>query len=688
MVVIVPRTITRPVAPAPRPSDESLVTVRGMLDVSGRAEGTGKAIRPPGAALDGAKALCVPPFGGVSEAGRFSGHTDEVTDLAVSPDGTRVVSGSKDGTVRVWDTSSRRAHHMLSGHTGPVLTVALSRDGRRGLSGGEDCVLRLWDVEAGKLVARYDGHRDGIMAVAFSADGRRSLSAGTQFNGARPGSGTDPDIWVRDLETGRVVERWSGLVGLVTSLAVSPDGSLALSSGSCSLLLSVSRGKSLLQLQGGQPQTPSRAIFSPDGRSAIVTAGRHQVRVFNVSDGGLARVLHGHAENVDSLAVSPDGKTLISGSGPERVLRVWELGSGRQLGKTSPDVAPGPGRYAPDGRRAYWGFSDGTVREYSVPIAAPGPGPSAPAERSVPLVRTLEARIEDLAVGGGGRYLCLKLTGARLALFDVNEARVVETVALPSARTLIAAGARRFVIADLEHATIETRAFESPASPIKKGPLPIRAPVRSLTMGRDSTGPVLAVWVPDPVNNVPETFRFSFLDPETLDALKVGPVTAGIHQVLSRRSSTGGSFTLQQTFTLHPSIRQRLHVRASPEGNVFAIWQTPVTPTGLQTLAVLGAKVTGLYKHDTFDPVTPSADGRSFYTGKGGVVDLEGNPVRPPELGEEEQPIAIPSADPAYDLDVAGPVRSAAASPGAHVRVVVRAAGTVGSCSASSAWTR
>jgi WD40 repeat protein len=74
------------------------------------------------------------------------GHTQLVADLASSPDGRRLATGSLDRTVKLWDTTTGEEVFTLRGHTSGVLCVAFSRDGRRIASGGYDWTVRVWDT--------------------------------------------------------------------------------------------------------------------------------------------------------------------------------------------------------------------------------------------------------------------------------------------------------------------------------------------------------------------------------------------------------------------------------------------------------------------------------------------------------------------------------------------------------------
>ena len=75
----------------------------------------------------------------------LTGHTDKVLCVAFSPDGKRIVSGSSDGTLKIWDAESAEQLQTLTGHTSKVLSVAFSPDGKRIVSGSRDRTLKVWD---------------------------------------------------------------------------------------------------------------------------------------------------------------------------------------------------------------------------------------------------------------------------------------------------------------------------------------------------------------------------------------------------------------------------------------------------------------------------------------------------------------------------------------------------------------
>jgi WD40 repeat protein len=100
----------------------------------------------------------------------LSGHTKEVYDVAFSPDGMELVSGSYDMTLKTWDLRTGRERATLNGHRGEVECLAFSPDGTRIISGSRDETLRVWDSTTGHELLSLE-HTGRITDVAFTPDG-------------------------------------------------------------------------------------------------------------------------------------------------------------------------------------------------------------------------------------------------------------------------------------------------------------------------------------------------------------------------------------------------------------------------------------------------------------------------------------------------------------------------------------
>ena len=92
----------------------------------------------------------------------LEGHSQVVYTCAYSPDGRRIVSGSSDKTLRVWDAETGACLMTSQGHSGPIAACAYSPDGRRIISGSEDKTLRVWDAKAGACLNTLTGHSDRL----------------------------------------------------------------------------------------------------------------------------------------------------------------------------------------------------------------------------------------------------------------------------------------------------------------------------------------------------------------------------------------------------------------------------------------------------------------------------------------------------------------------------------------------
>jgi WD40 repeat protein/class 3 adenylate cyclase len=149
---------------------------------------------------------------------RFTGHSNQVYDVAFSPDGTLIVSASIDQTMRLWDARTGEHIRTLASDLGGFTSAMFSPDGTLIVSAG-DGTIRLWDVQTGQEVQRITDHADQVHRATFSPDGRWLLGAGSD-NLAR--------LW--DAQTGQEVRRFAGHTAALHTAAFSPDGTYILTS--------------------------------------------------------------------------------------------------------------------------------------------------------------------------------------------------------------------------------------------------------------------------------------------------------------------------------------------------------------------------------------------------------------------------------------------------------------------------
>jgi WD40 repeat protein len=106
----------------------------------------------------------------------FSRNSGSVTSAALSPDGSKVLTGCNDATAILWDAGTGSVIRIFSGHKYSVSSVAFSPDGSKVLTGSDDATAMLWDASTGSNIRTFSGHSSTIYSVAFSPDGSKVLT--------------------------------------------------------------------------------------------------------------------------------------------------------------------------------------------------------------------------------------------------------------------------------------------------------------------------------------------------------------------------------------------------------------------------------------------------------------------------------------------------------------------------------
>lgn len=241
------------------------------------------------------------------QIGTLLGHSEHITDVAYSSDGTALASASADATARVWEPGvGYNCRKTLEGHVARVTAVSFHPGTSHIATGSEDRAVLLWDSHTGAHVGMIGAHADGVTAVAVAPD--HTIAMGS-----------------RD--------------ALVRLVRVQPFRVTALA---------------------GHVAAVGALSFTPD--SAILASGAddNTVRTWDVASATLREVLRGHKAAVSSLAINADGTLLASGA-RDGTLRVVDPRTGTLRAKRRHHPAIESVAFSPDNLLASGGV-DGTIQ--------------------------------------------------------------------------------------------------------------------------------------------------------------------------------------------------------------------------------------------------------------------------------------------------------------------------------------
>ncbi len=257
------------------------------------------------------------------ELATLSGHTKAVNAVAFSPKSKMLVSGSSDGTVKVWDLSTGQATKTLKVPEGDVVSVAVSPEGEL-IAGAAGTKATIWKIADGSIAQEFP-HKDWIQlkAVAFSQDGALLVTAGD-------GGPSKSHIKVWDLKSGTEKSQADKSESQILALASAPHKDLvaaAHASGQASLWDPKS-GKESKQILPPEGAFIEALAFSPDGnRLAIAGGGAFGTKIgpfLHIVDLQRQSVtkIEGHPGTIKSVTYAPDGKTVLCGYEPFRKVGV------------------------------------------------------------------------------------------------------------------------------------------------------------------------------------------------------------------------------------------------------------------------------------------------------------------------------------------------------------------------------
>jgi len=243
-----------------------------------------------------------------SQTAVLSGHTKYVRSLAFSLDGTLLVSGSDDNTIKLWDVQTGGAIKTFSHHTNLVLSVSISADNIMIASGSQDKTIRLWDIGTGQCSVIKE-HKDSVNTVSFSPKNPQLLLSASDDGTVRQ--------W--GIDGHQIGPTYAG-----SYAAFSSDGTQFVSCTEIAVTVqNTDSGATVAEFYLANKKL-RHCCFSPDGRIIAASAG-HTIYLWGITgpDPHLVTTLIGHTENVTSIVFS-SSLTLISAS-LDRSVKFWQI---------------------------------------------------------------------------------------------------------------------------------------------------------------------------------------------------------------------------------------------------------------------------------------------------------------------------------------------------------------------------
>ena len=293
----------------------------------------------------------------------YRGHTQYVSSVAWSPDGTRIASASGDGTVQVWDAYTGKHVLIYRGHKGDVLSVAWSPNGQEIASAGLDSTVQVWNAATGQPILTYRGHSNAVFGVAWSPTGRYLASASEDGTVQVWNAVSGQHLYTYGQQSNTAQSSWS-------AVSWSPDGTrLAIGGTSGALVFDALTGKNVTtyDVQG----TVHDVAWSPSGQYLAI-ASNSAVQVWNVASKQNVYTFTGDSQSAFTVAWSPNGQRIASGSG-DGMVSVWDALTGQHFsqyrghfdlypGHTTYNAAVNSLSWSPDGTHIASASGDDTVQ--------------------------------------------------------------------------------------------------------------------------------------------------------------------------------------------------------------------------------------------------------------------------------------------------------------------------------------
>jgi len=361
----------RPLAPSLTPAGEILIRTLSLEGNDFLSQGI-IAITPDGTKMvSGSKSLIVWDMKTGTRLKTLTGHTDSVIALAITPDGKQIVSGSgsRDSTIKIWNIETGENIDTFIGHQSSIRAIAITPDGKNIVSASSDTTVKVWDLQTGECLCTCIEHKKSVSVLAIHPDRDKVISGDD-----------DKRLILWNLKNGQLLREIKTFEGYLYAIAITNYG-FSFTGDEKKILVAtrvrerdnpfevcdISTGNVLKNLtdETWLGTYITHVAITPDETKVVaVSEDRNQIKILNLRTGIPLGAFEAHyGQYVTALAITPDGKQVVTGA--HKTIKIWDLTLIQKKSKiksiTKHNSSVQTVAITPDGKQAISGDGNGTI---------------------------------------------------------------------------------------------------------------------------------------------------------------------------------------------------------------------------------------------------------------------------------------------------------------------------------------
>ena len=472
------RPCLRPLTPSLTPAGEILIRTLSLEGDDFLFQGI-IAITPDGTKMvSGSKSLIVWDMKTGTILKTITGHKS-VNAVVITSDGKQIVSGSTDSTIKIWDIETGKNINTLIGHHSSIRAIAITPDGKNIVSASQDTTLKVWDLQTGECLCTCIEHQKSVSVLAIHPDGDKVISGDD-----------DKRLIIWNLKNGQLLREIKTFEGYLYAIAITNYG-FSFTGDEKKLLVAtrvrerdnpfevcdISTGEVLKNLTDETwlgTYITHVAITPYDTKVVAASKDRNQIKILDLRTGIPLGAFEAHyGQYVTALAITPDGKQVVTGA--HKTIKIWDLTLIQKKSKiksiTKHRNSVQAVAITPDGKQAISGDGDGTIIIWDIdshkPLKNLGGGYNG--IKSIAITPDGQKFVSTFVSGEGG-YKGVQIWNfhnTKKLFGNCRAERQVETVAItPDSKYIVSGVYNSIIIWDLESQNIFRELYDPALRPI------------------------------------------------------------------------------------------------------------------------------------------------------------------------------------------------------------------------------